>query len=83
MGYNMKYYWQGGRLYSDEESLSITEAYAAIPKNESIAKACRNVLIPYRETAILQDKNDEYLARLKKKRILEAAEAVKKLKESS
>ena len=79
----MKYYWQGGRLYSDEENLSITEAYAAIPKNESIAKACWNILIPYQEVVIRRDNFAEYLGELRKKRILEAAEAVKKLKESS
>ena len=76
MGYNMKYYWQGGRLYSDEESLSITEAYAAIPKNESIAKACWNILIPYKETVIIRDKRVDYFAKLKKERILEAAKKI-------
>lgn len=75
----MKYYWQGGRLYNEEESLSVTEAYALIPKNPNIARACKN-LTPYNEAIIRQDINDELRAALKKKRILEVVEAARKLK---
>ncbi len=63
----MKYYWQGGRLYSDKESLSITEAYAAMSRSKSIAKACWNILIPYRDYYARSDELD-------KKRILEGME---------
>ena len=44
----LKWEWDGGRLCRGKVSLTITEAYDAIPKNPDIAKACNGVLNPYK-----------------------------------
>ena len=80
MASEMFWYWRGGRLCGGKESLSITEAYAAIPKSPTVARAWRNVLITYQEVVIQRDNYAEYLDELRKKRILEAAEAANKVK---
>ncbi len=38
--------WIGGRLCRSGVSLSVSEAYEAIPKNPEIAAACKGILIP-------------------------------------
>ena len=83
MASKLSWRWKGGRLCRDKVSLSISEAYAAIPLSPSIAIVCRNVLSPYSERVIMEDLRAKYLAELQKKRILEGAEAAKKLNKSS
>ena len=75
-----KWKWLGGRLCRGNESLSISEAYAALPRSQSIATACWNVLNPYYARVILEDKRADYFAKLSKKRIAEGIVATEKIK---
>ncbi len=43
----MTWEWIGGRLCRGNVSLSVTEAYEAQPGNPEIARACKDVLMPY------------------------------------
>ncbi len=43
----IKWKWQGGMLVSENESLTIAMAYHMIPQSREIARACKDVLIPY------------------------------------
>ncbi len=73
MASKLSWRWKGGRLCRGDVSLSISEAYAAIPLSLSIANACNKVLTPYSARVIMEDLRAKYLAELQKKRILEGA----------